>query len=142
MHRRLNPNASQIVEIRTDVPSAWAGWSFSANGRHLGCYGWTLWSFDALAYDRGVKPKSRFGAGQLKWLSSTLQTGMPGTSAAALVKSLLLPVASTAGAWPLHHCLGIVARYCSVSSELSIQFTAKCTSVFRSPTSLVSHFLR
>ena len=35
MQRRLNPNAPQIVEIRTDVPSAWAGWSFSANGKHL-----------------------------------------------------------------------------------------------------------
>jgi len=35
MQRRLNPNAPQIVEVRTDVPAAWAGWSFSANGRHL-----------------------------------------------------------------------------------------------------------
>ncbi|MCH2091610.1 MAG: hypothetical protein MK141_08565 [Pseudoxanthomonas sp.] len=35
MQRRINPNAPQIVEIRTDVPAAWAGWSFSANGRHL-----------------------------------------------------------------------------------------------------------
>lgn len=35
MQRRLTPDAPQIVEIRTDVPSAWAGWSFSANGKHL-----------------------------------------------------------------------------------------------------------
>ena len=35
MQRRLNPDAPQIVEIRTDIPAAWAGWSFSANGRHL-----------------------------------------------------------------------------------------------------------
>jgi len=35
MQRRLNPAAPQIVEIRTDVPLAWAGWSFSANGKHL-----------------------------------------------------------------------------------------------------------
>lgn len=35
MQRRLNPDAPRIVEIRTDVPSTWAGWSFSANGRHL-----------------------------------------------------------------------------------------------------------
>ena len=35
MQRRLNPNAPQILEVRTDVPTAWAGWSFSANGRHL-----------------------------------------------------------------------------------------------------------
>lgn len=35
MQRRINSNAPQIVEIRTDVPSSWAGWSFSANGRHL-----------------------------------------------------------------------------------------------------------
>lgn len=35
MQRRLNPTAPQIVEIRTDVPLAWAGWSFSANGKHL-----------------------------------------------------------------------------------------------------------
>lgn len=35
LQRRLNPNASHIIEIRTDVPSAWSGWSFSANGKHL-----------------------------------------------------------------------------------------------------------
>ncbi len=35
MQRRLNPDAPRIVEIRTDVPSAWAGWHFSANGKHL-----------------------------------------------------------------------------------------------------------
>jgi len=35
MQRRLNPNAPQIIEVRTDVPSAWAGLSFSANGKHL-----------------------------------------------------------------------------------------------------------
>lgn len=33
--QRLNPDAPQIIEIRTDLPSAWAGWSFSANGKHL-----------------------------------------------------------------------------------------------------------
>jgi len=35
MQRRLSPNAPAIIEIRTDVPMSWAGWSFSANGRHL-----------------------------------------------------------------------------------------------------------
>lgn len=35
MQRRINSNAPQIVEIRTDVPTAWAGWGFSANGRYL-----------------------------------------------------------------------------------------------------------
>lgn len=35
MPHRLNRNAPQIVEIRADVPMAWAGWHFSANGRHL-----------------------------------------------------------------------------------------------------------
>ncbi|MFT3668357.1 MAG: hypothetical protein QM795_07195 [Pseudoxanthomonas sp.] len=35
MQRQLNPCAPQIVEIQTNVPGAWAGWSFSANGKHL-----------------------------------------------------------------------------------------------------------
>lgn len=35
MPHRLNRNAPQIVEIRTDVPSQWTGWHFSDNGRHL-----------------------------------------------------------------------------------------------------------
>ena len=35
MPHRLNRNAPQIVEIRTDVPSSWNGWHFSASGRHL-----------------------------------------------------------------------------------------------------------
>lgn len=35
MQRPLNPDAPRVVEIRTDVPSTWVGWSFSANGRHL-----------------------------------------------------------------------------------------------------------
>lgn len=33
--RLLNTDAPRVVEIRTDVPSNWVGWSFSANGRHL-----------------------------------------------------------------------------------------------------------
>lgn len=35
MQRRLKPDTPAIIEIRTDVPPSWAGWSFSANGRHL-----------------------------------------------------------------------------------------------------------
>lgn len=35
MQRRLDHDAPRIVEIRTDVPSSWSGWHFSANGRHL-----------------------------------------------------------------------------------------------------------
>lgn len=31
----MNPHAPRIVEIRADVPSQWAGWSFSACGRFL-----------------------------------------------------------------------------------------------------------
>lgn len=35
MPERLKRTAPTIVEILTDVPDAWAGWGFSANGRHL-----------------------------------------------------------------------------------------------------------
>lgn len=35
MQRRLNPNAPQIIEIRTDVPARWVGWRFSAEGAHF-----------------------------------------------------------------------------------------------------------
>lgn len=35
MPHRLNRNAPTIVEILTDVPAPWAGWAFSANGKHL-----------------------------------------------------------------------------------------------------------
>lgn len=35
MPHRLNRNAPTIIEIRTDVPSSWNGWHFSASGRHL-----------------------------------------------------------------------------------------------------------
>lgn len=33
MQRRLNPNAPQIVEIRTNVPPRWNGWRFTAEGQ-------------------------------------------------------------------------------------------------------------
>ncbi len=35
MPHRLTRNAPQIVAIATDVPEHWAGWSFSASGRHF-----------------------------------------------------------------------------------------------------------
>lgn len=35
MPRRLNPNAPQIVEIRTNVPARWHGWRFTAEGHFL-----------------------------------------------------------------------------------------------------------
>lgn len=35
MRNRLRSDAPTIVEILTDVPAPWAGWSFSGSGRHL-----------------------------------------------------------------------------------------------------------
>lgn len=35
MPDRLTRNGPTIVEILTDVPAPWSGWSFSASGRHL-----------------------------------------------------------------------------------------------------------
>lgn len=35
MRNRLRSDAPAIVAIQTDIPDAWAGWHFSASGRHL-----------------------------------------------------------------------------------------------------------